>query len=139
MSVDRVAAIRNLHGTEVAEAAVRRVSEAIGATLRSSDVVARLDDDRIIAVLPNASAVHATRIAEFVRTAIEAACPASASLPRLTTSIGVACYPSHARDVHSLLASADAAMVRADRLGRNRVVSATPESAAATGLAQLAG
>jgi diguanylate cyclase (GGDEF)-like protein len=140
VAVDRLAAIRHLHGAEVADAAVRRVAETVGARLRASDVVARLDDDRIIAVLPDAAAIHAARVAEVLREAIEAAGAASPSMPALTASIGMASYPAHAHDVHSLLAAADEAMVRAERQGRNRVASAAPGSSApALGVTHCAG
>ncbi len=140
VAVDRLSAIRQLHGDEVADAAVRRVAETVGATLRASDVVARLDDDRIIAVLPDAAAIHAARVAELIRGAIEAAGAASPTMPTLTASIGMASYPAHAHDALSLIDAADAAMVRAERQGRNRVASAAPGSAAPTlGVTQCAG
>src|SRR5215218_7847476 len=54
VGVDRLEAIRRLHGAGLAEAAVGRVAETIGRMLRASDVVARLDD-RVLVLLPDAS------------------------------------------------------------------------------------
>ena len=94
-------------------------------TIRASDVVARLEDDRLIVVLPISGAADSLRVAEVVREAIAAAGAATPSLPTLAASIGVASYPAHAQDVHSLIAAADDALARAEREGRNRVAIAT--------------
>ena len=94
VSVDRLAAIRELHGPEIAAAAVERVAETMVQALRASDVVARLDDGRLIAVLPYADHEDAPAVAEAVRAAIASSGVASRTMPVLTASIGVASYPA---------------------------------------------
>ena len=72
---------------------LREVGLRIAGAIRSSDVVARLDDDRIIAVLPRASLHDAWRIADNVCHAIEHCHPLSPELPLLTVSVGVCRIP----------------------------------------------
>jgi diguanylate cyclase (GGDEF)-like protein len=120
-SVDRLAAIRELHGPEIAAAAVDRVAETMVLALRASDVVARLDDGRLIAVLPCSDHKDAPAIAEAVRAAIASRGAASRTMPVLTASIGVASYPHNALDLVSLNLAASAALTHARSLGRNRV------------------
>ena len=140
VAVDRLNGIRDLLGLDQADRAVREAGLHIAAAIRSSDVVARLDDDRIIAVLPRASLQDARRIAENVCRAIEHCHPLSPELLSLTASAGVAEYPRCASSVYGLLDSADHALSVAQAQGRNRAIAANllaePVSKA---LAQCAG
>ena len=133
VATDRLAAIRETFGVETADLAVARVAETIVRTLRSSDIVARVDDGRVFAVLPNAGATDAFSVAVAVRTAIANAGKASKDMPVLTASIGVATYPDHAEDAPSLLAAADESLRRAQLQGRGRIEPAeAPEPAYAS-------
>jgi len=122
VSIDRIAAIHEMLGPDMVTQAVNRVGETVVARLRSSDVVSRMEDDRILAMLPNATASDANRIANQIRASVEEACNLPAELPPLTVSIGVAAFPSSCKDVDALLIAADEAVSRAQAAGRNRVV-----------------
>ena len=121
VGVDRLAAIREMHGLVTAEKAVGIVAATLVNTLRSSDVVARFDDGRVAAVLPNAGGRDALTVAEAVRRAIAKAGIASVDMPILTSSIGVACYPDDGEDAESLIKAAGAGLAKARGLGRDRV------------------
>ena len=77
IAVDRLNGIRDLLGLDQADQAVREVGLRIAGAIRASDVVARLDDDRIIAILPCACLPDAWRIADNVCHAIEHCHPLS--------------------------------------------------------------
>ena len=66
IGADRLAAIRELLGEAAAGEAVRTIGRAITRTLRSSDLVARLDDGRLAVVLPGAAAGDARMLAETI-------------------------------------------------------------------------
>jgi diguanylate cyclase (GGDEF)-like protein len=140
VAVDRLNGIRDLLGHDQADRAVREVGLRLAGAIRSSDVVARIDDDRIIVVVPRAGIRDAWRIANNLCLAIEHSQSLLPELPLLTVSIGVAEYPSCADTVCGLLDSADHALSVAQTQGRNRAVAATlidePASQAA---AQYAG
>jgi diguanylate cyclase (GGDEF)-like protein len=124
VALDRLNGIRDLLGLDQADRAVREVGLRIAAAIRASDVVARIDDDRIIVVLPRASLNEAWRIADNVCHAIEDCHPFSPELPLLTVSAGVADYPSCASSAYALLDSADHALSVAQAQGRNRAIAA---------------
>ena len=122
IATDRLGAIAGLHGLQVADEAVGRVAAAVLGTLRSSDLVARLDDGRIFAVLSAVAADDAWPVAEAIRAAIAEAGRASTAMPALTATIGLAGYPDHAHDAITLRAAAAGALAAEAGRGRDRVV-----------------
>lgn len=128
MGVDWLSHVRDEHGVEIADAALRRMARAMVATLRTSDVVARSDECRLIAVLPSATMIDAFRVAESVRRAVLEAGVTAATANPLSTAIGVAAYPDHAVEVGPLLAAAGEALARAHAQGPGSIISA-PRSA----------
>lgn len=122
VAADRLAAIEDLLGPGLAETALRRVSETVARALRTSDVVARFDDNRLVAVLPHAGAADVPMIAEAVRKAVFEIGKPTTSMPRLTVTIGTATYPDNANNADNLLTAAVEALERARGLGANRIV-----------------
>ncbi len=122
LGIDRLGAIESLHGPEVTIQAMRCVARATLSTLRSGDVVGRLNDGRLVAVLPNVASADSLIVAEALCAAIAEAGKATIEMPVLTASLGVATYPDHAHDAASLRAAAAAALLRAQALGRNQVL-----------------
>ncbi len=64
VEIDRLAGIQELMGRAVADRLVQSVCETVAVLIRSSDIVARLDDDRIVAVLPRAPRGGALHVAK---------------------------------------------------------------------------
>jgi len=76
--------------------------------------------------MPNTEEAGAMKTAERIRRAIEKdQVIFEAARITLTASIGVACWPRHAKDAKGLIAAADRALYAAKQAGRNRVVSAS--------------
>jgi diguanylate cyclase (GGDEF)-like protein len=139
VAIDRLGGIRELLGRERADQVVRGVGLHIAGMIRSSDIVARIDDDRIIAVLPRVQAQDALSVAGRICWVVEKGSRILPELPLLTVSIGVADFPSSADTVFALLDAADHALTVAQTRGRNRAVAADPLAVAATEpLAQFA-
>ena len=100
-------------------------AELIKVARRQIDVAARCGGEEFALVLPETSSSDAERVAETVRVAIANLMlphPASAVVPFLTVSVGVAtatygCWSTP----EELVARADRAMYEAKRAGRNRV------------------
>ena len=90
--------------------------------LRESDTVARLGGDEFVVLLANAGEVAAAAIAGKLKSRAETAV-AAIGLP-VTLSIGQITF-SRAADVEALTREVDAAMYRAKRAGKNRIVQAT--------------
>jgi diguanylate cyclase (GGDEF)-like protein len=106
---------------ELAEAALQHVAQAIVRTLRSSDIIARRDDDRLVAVLLAADADAALVVAEAVRQAIAEASFTSGTPTPLTASVGVAAYNGRSATAETLLAVGAEALALAQSQGGDRV------------------
>ena len=93
--------------------------------IRDSDIVARLDDDRIIVVLPLALIPDAWNLACTICRTVATTPDLLPELPDLTVSIGVAEFPACAENVYALIDAADHALSMARNQGRNQAVAAT--------------
>ena len=76
-------------------------------------------------MLPQTELSGATAVAERIRTRFAEEAMQIANGVSLTLSIGMAEYPKHGDTTESIVAAADAALYKAKRAGRNRVVGAT--------------
>jgi diguanylate cyclase (GGDEF)-like protein len=104
-------------GEVVADAALQRAAQAVMRSLRSSDVVARLDPLRLAVVLPATGIDGSHTVAELIRRAVAESGVTSGTNPGLTASVGTATYPVHATEPGSLLAAAREALARASAGG----------------------
>ncbi len=125
VAIDRLSGIQELLGRDTVDRAVRNVGSHIAAMIRESDIVARLEDDRIVAVLPRALLEDACTLARKICRSIEAAPDVLPEVSPLTLSIGVAEFPACAENVYALLDAADHALSQARSQGRNQAVAAS--------------
>jgi diguanylate cyclase (GGDEF)-like protein len=113
VQLDRLGAIRNLLGPAMVDRLVHDLAETVASLVRSSDIVARLDDDRVVALLVRARGDGALGVARTIGRAVAESGLGSPRLPGVSVSIGVAEFPAIARDAASLLEAADEAMSQA--------------------------
>ena len=124
VAIDRLSGIRDLLGLDQVDRTVRHTGVKIATLIRSSDIVARLDDDRIMVLLPRAELADGLAVAcKLCQGVAENASQLSDS-PMLTLSIGVAAHPACATNLYELLDAADAALSEAQNQGRNGVAAA---------------
>jgi diguanylate cyclase (GGDEF)-like protein len=116
----------DLHGHQQGDACLRRVAQALAATLhRAGDLVARYGGEEFAVLLADTDAEHGAVTAEMLRARVEAlAIPHGASLvaPVVTLSLGAATL--HTRTglpSNALVERADRALYQAKREGRNCV------------------
>ncbi len=110
-------------GNELLTALARTVRQHV----RASDLIARFGGDEFVILQPETDLGSAKATAERIRSAAYAASDA-AGVER-SVSVGVATYPGSARDADGLFKSADEALYRAKRAGKNRVEVAPPAPA----------
>ena len=113
------------YGHVEGDKALVAVASALKAQLqRASDVAARFGGEEFILLLPNMSQLMAEQFAEKLRLAIwDLSIPHAMSriVQRLSISVGFSTYTkAEAKDPHTLLRTADAALYEAKRNGRNR-------------------
>ncbi len=105
---------------------LKEIAETLLNTVRSMDIVARYGGDEFMVILPETEETLAIDIAERLRSNVEkyAVLPRDASGKgpyKLTSSIGIACYPVHGKTIELLLENVDKALYRAKNKGKNRV------------------
>jgi diguanylate cyclase (GGDEF)-like protein len=126
LDIDHFKGINDTHGHDGGDAVLRALGAVLRATTRASDIVGRFGGEEFMLLLPgveiDAALARLNGVLEAVR-AMRAPLP-DGVLDTVTASIGVATMPLHAVTSEGLLAAADAALYRAKREGRNRVIAA---------------
>jgi diguanylate cyclase (GGDEF)-like protein len=128
VTIDRLSGIQELLGRPTVERLVRHMGETVASLIRASDIVARLDDDRVVVVLPRAPAEGALHVARKICCTFAEKSQSDPVLPGVTVSIGVAAFPACADNVYSLFNAADNALAKAQSQGRNRSMLASPQT-----------
>jgi diguanylate cyclase (GGDEF)-like protein len=98
------------------------VGERVRKCVRASDTVGRLGGDEFLAILPETTLAGALGVAEKLRESLREPYPLDKAVASLSTSVGVSLFPAHGTDPESLLRAADAALYRAKREGKDRIV-----------------
>ena len=125
IDLDHFKQVNDAFGHQVGDEVLKAIASTLHRSLKDTDVLARYGGEEFTAVLPRTDTATAAIVAERLRAAVAEMSfrrLAPAAPDRLTISIGVATYPSHARTVPELLRCADEALYQAKALGRNRVV-----------------
>ena len=119
VSIDGLDRLRDRDGPEFAGMALGLAARAVAGTLRASDLVVRLDGDRLVAVLPGAGKTDAIRVGEVIRRAVAEAGIASSVPTTLTASIGIATFPDDAHTPRGLLTACEQALQEGAKSNRH--------------------
>lgn len=123
IDIDHFKQINDTYGHDAGDAVLRQVADLIQDQVRQLDIVGRYGGEEIVVGLVGADEKNAARIAEILRTEIEASefiVPNKDDL-KLTASLGVA-ELTNEKSVAAVLKMADEALYRAKDEGRNRVI-----------------
>jgi diguanylate cyclase (GGDEF)-like protein len=117
IDIDQFKQYNDRNGHQSGDDCLRAVAAALTDALhRAGDVVARYGGEEFIVLLPDTDLAHAAQTAEMLRARVAGDCP-------VTISVGVASMlPDRQTEASALIATADEALYRAKREGRNRVV-----------------
>ena len=107
-------------GHDVGDQVLRELAGRLRGAVRSSDAVARLGGDEFTVIIGDLDdASEAGHVAGKLLDAVDEPFLVGPAVVRLTSSIGIALYPSDADEAGDLLRHADAAMYRAKVGGRD--------------------
>ena len=129
LDIDDFKEVNDTYGHQQGDLVLQEVGRVLKDSSREIDEPARYGGEELAVALPQTDLDGAHLLAERVRTAI-----AALEIPRLgaegvikvTASFGVASVPETASGKEELIASADAALYRAKRAGKNRTERADP-------------
>ncbi len=132
IDVDHFKQFNDKFGHELGDRVLRSVAQTLTDTVRASDLVARYGGEEFTVVLPNTTPQVALERAQALCDAVMKMPSVSDGgnvHPPVTISVGMACMPDDGQDANALVQNADAALYRAKRDGRNRVVRYTATAA----------
>lgn len=115
--IDDFKRVNDVHGHAVGDQVLQRVSDAIRATMRKSDVAARWGGEEFIVLMPHSLKKGGSILAERIRARVER----DLGDLEVTVSGGVAGYPTDGATESALFEFADRALYRAKSEGKNRI------------------
>ncbi len=130
LDVDHFKSFNDTFGHEAGDIVLRSVAQSFQQSVRSEDIVCRYGGEEFIIILPEISEKLALERADTIRRNIHGLRMKLNGETQLsvTVSIGVAMYPTPARDAANLVRLADQALYEAKRAGRDRVYLAQDSS-----------
>ncbi len=121
--IDYFKAINDTYGHAIGDEVIRRLATVAAATLRDTDMVARIGGEEFAVILPQTPAEGAMRLAERLRADFDSeAIAAREAELHVTASFGVATIGATKENLDEIMARADAALYEAKHRGRNQVV-----------------
>ncbi len=124
IDVDRFKYYNDAYGHAAGDEVLRTIARTLQAQARGGDSVCRYGGEEFAVLLPEAGLAPAREIAQAMLGGVRASSTGfdGAELPPATISIGMALFPADATTPEALLAASDAALYRAKREGRDRIV-----------------
>ena len=126
LDLDHFKSFNDTYGHDTGDAVLRETAALVMKSVRVEDVVCRFGGEEFVVVLPTADPSAARGRGERIRERMKelTVLYQGRSVGRITVSIGVATLPINGTSSKELFESADAALYRAKREGRDRVVMA---------------
>ena len=122
MDLDGIKAINDTHGHLFGAYVIGKAGHVIGEVLDHRGIASRFGGDEFVAALPDSNLTKTVAVGEEILAAIANYAFAYEGVPlRPGISVGVASFPSSARDAEHLFRRADEALYRAKLAGKNRV------------------
>ena len=116
MDLDRFKDVNDTLGHHVGDLLLQEIAmRCLGVLMRESDTVARLGGDEFAILLPEGDVAGAQVIARKILAAVEEPMLLENQQVVVGGSIGIASFPEHGEEIHTLLRHADVAMYAAKR------------------------
>ncbi len=108
--------INDSHGHAAGDQVLIDIARTVKKTVRQNEVFCRLGGDEFAVLMPEASAYDASMLSRRIEQQVTALdFEFDGVKRRVSASLGIAVYPSHANDAQTLVAAADAAMYQAKK------------------------
>ncbi|MBB2970312.1 EAL domain-containing protein [Mesorhizobium sp. RMAD-H1] len=120
LDLDRFKEVNDLFGHAAGDEILQKVATTVSRLLGSEDMLARLGGDEFAIIMPGISGTAAvSRLAEDILEALQSESEASPMRSIVSSSIGIAIFPTDGTDRETLLNHADTALYRSKAEGRN--------------------
>jgi len=115
LDLDHFKDFNDTHGHSAGDQALRDIAQILSETARLLDSVVRYGGEEFAVILPQTTREEGVSVAERIRSVVQKQRLnfAGQDLPPITISIGLACFPTDALDMASLVQRADQALYQA--------------------------
>lgn len=118
--LDEFKAINDHFGHKAGDALLIRVAGEVSGLTRRHEMLFRLGGDEFAVIMPTSDERQAQALADrIVRAIAQIPFRFEGQTLRISSSLGIALYPTHAADPEQLVAHADTAMYQAKQAGKN--------------------
>lgn len=134
LDLDHFKRFNDTYGHDAGDTVLRETAALLIKSVRAEDIVCRFGGEEFVVILPMADLKASQARAERIRSQMSelTVLHQGQSLGKITVSVGVSALPDHGSVPKELLELADAALYRAKREGRDRVVVADLRAVAET-------
>lgn len=123
LDIDFFKKVNDNYGHPVGDLVLKNISQCLKSAARKVDFVARYGGEEFAVIMVQTAKEGGIKFAERLRKMIEEKeIIFQGGKLRVTSSIGLACFPDDAEDKSKLIEKADNALYQAKKEGRNRVV-----------------
>ena len=124
IDIDFFKQVNDKHGHHIGDFVLKRISKLIVDQCRNIDTACRYGGEEIAVLLPETPLEEGLHAAERIRLHVESDDFKGSGIDglKVTVSIGISAFPSHAETPEELSQSADKALYLAKESGRNRAV-----------------
>ncbi len=123
LDMDLFKAYNDIYGHLAGDDMLRQIGQYIKSSIRGIDMAFRYGGDEFTVILPQASLEDACKVAERLRKRIEVEMDSKGA--PLTSSVGIASWPTDGVMREEIVQAADASLYYAKQMGRNRICLAT--------------
>lgn len=126
IDIDHFKQFNDTHGHQAGDVLLKEFAEYLRRQVRAEDIPCRYGGEEFLIAMPGTGKSEALERAESLRQnmATLKVYFQGKTLPAVNASFGVSSFPDHGEDREALIRAADAALYKAKRAGRNRVMPA---------------
>ncbi|HJU53297.1 MAG TPA: GGDEF domain-containing protein, partial [Pyrinomonadaceae bacterium] len=108
LDIDDFKKINDSYGHAIGDRVLASIAKVIKKEMRQMDILARYAGDEFVAIMPMASAMMASMVAERIRSAVEAQKfqVRTGKVVEVGVSLGISCFPNDGETTEQLLTAA---------------------------------